>query len=254
MRSCPPAPGCCLPQQHPQAGRVHLAQIDEDYVGRAHASRGSGHIVVDGADYGQGSSREHAVITPRCLGLRVRGHHRRRGPLTRHPLIRPDRHHRPRSARPVPHPPRHRASDPDRVWQADDLHRRPRRLPATAGIRLPKAPRSIRTRFPPSGCWRPSATGCTGFPAVNASTCAPALTRANSATPWRAAKTITALPGPRRGRLRLTAASDAPTSAATARTCTAAGPPAASSLLDASRISRLASSGWRTCGHAPTLP
>jgi aconitate hydratase len=36
------------------------------------ASRdGSGHLVVAGSNYGQGSSREHAVIAPRYLGLRA---------------------------------------------------------------------------------------------------------------------------------------------------------------------------------------
>ena len=39
---------------------------------RALATRdGSGHLVVAGANYGQGSSREHAVIAPRYLGLRA---------------------------------------------------------------------------------------------------------------------------------------------------------------------------------------
>ena len=32
---------------------------------------GSGHVVVGGVNYGQGSSREHAVIAPRYLGLRA---------------------------------------------------------------------------------------------------------------------------------------------------------------------------------------
>ena len=30
-----------------------------------------GHVVVGGANYGQGSSREHAALAPRFLGLRV---------------------------------------------------------------------------------------------------------------------------------------------------------------------------------------
>ena len=47
-------------------------QIDETYPARAAAIRDtSGHIVVAGANYGQGSSREHAAITPRFLGLRA---------------------------------------------------------------------------------------------------------------------------------------------------------------------------------------
>ena len=45
-------------------------QVDETYPARAAAIRDtSGHIVVAGANYGQGSSREHAAITPRFLGL-----------------------------------------------------------------------------------------------------------------------------------------------------------------------------------------
>ncbi|MEU7837319.1 aconitate hydratase [Nonomuraea sp. NPDC049129] len=55
----------------PKLAEFTFAPIDENYVGRAHASHGSGHIVVGGANYGQGSSREHAVIAPRYLGLRV---------------------------------------------------------------------------------------------------------------------------------------------------------------------------------------
>ena len=46
-----------------------FSQVDEDYVARA---RGAGaHVVVAGDNYGQGSSREHAVIAPRSLGLRL---------------------------------------------------------------------------------------------------------------------------------------------------------------------------------------
>ena len=46
-----------------------FSQVDEDYVQRArHAVQ---HVIVAGANYGQGSSREHAVIAPRYLGLRL---------------------------------------------------------------------------------------------------------------------------------------------------------------------------------------
>ncbi|MPY80717.1 MAG: aconitate hydratase, partial [Actinophytocola sp.] len=44
--------------------------IDADYPARAR-SASEGHIVVGGKNYGQGSSREHAAITPRHLGLRA---------------------------------------------------------------------------------------------------------------------------------------------------------------------------------------
>jgi aconitate hydratase len=47
-------------------------QIDPTYLGRARAVRGtSGHAVIAGSNYGQGSSREHAAIAPRNLGLKV---------------------------------------------------------------------------------------------------------------------------------------------------------------------------------------
>ncbi len=42
-------------------------QIDPEYASRADGP----HVVVAGENYGQGSSREHAVIAPRYLGLRV---------------------------------------------------------------------------------------------------------------------------------------------------------------------------------------
>ncbi|HEX2164490.1 MAG TPA: aconitate hydratase [Thermoanaerobaculia bacterium] len=47
--------------------------IDESYPRRAAATRetGDGHAVVGGSNYGQGSSREHAAIAPRYLGLRA---------------------------------------------------------------------------------------------------------------------------------------------------------------------------------------
>jgi aconitate hydratase len=47
-------------------------RIDSTYVERARAVRGTtGHAVVAGRNYGQGSSREHAAIAPRDLGLRI---------------------------------------------------------------------------------------------------------------------------------------------------------------------------------------
>ena len=47
--------------------------IDETYPDRAVEARdaGDGHAVVGGDNYGQGSSREHAALAPRYLGLRV---------------------------------------------------------------------------------------------------------------------------------------------------------------------------------------
>ena len=46
-----------------------FSQVDEGYVPR---TREAGtHVIVAGENYGQGSSREHAVIAPRYLGLRL---------------------------------------------------------------------------------------------------------------------------------------------------------------------------------------
>ena len=47
-------------------------RIDLAYVEHARAVRGTtGHAVVAGRNYGQGSSREHAAVAPRDLGLRL---------------------------------------------------------------------------------------------------------------------------------------------------------------------------------------
>ena len=43
--------------------------VDPDYASRA--KRYGGHVIVAGKNYGQGSSREHAALAPRFLGLRV---------------------------------------------------------------------------------------------------------------------------------------------------------------------------------------
>ncbi|WP_216205501.1 aconitate hydratase [Amycolatopsis aidingensis] len=56
----------------PRLAEFTFTQIDETYPRRARElAEGSGHIVIGGDNYGQGSSREHAAITPRHLGLRV---------------------------------------------------------------------------------------------------------------------------------------------------------------------------------------
>ncbi len=46
-----------------------FAHIDTDYPQRARQARQ--HAIVGGSNYGQGSSREHAAIVPRYLGLRL---------------------------------------------------------------------------------------------------------------------------------------------------------------------------------------
>jgi aconitase A len=55
----------------PKLAMFSFTQIDESYPQRADDANESGHIVVGGENYGQGSSREHAAIAPRHLGLRV---------------------------------------------------------------------------------------------------------------------------------------------------------------------------------------
>jgi aconitate hydratase len=55
----------------PKLAMFSFTQIDDSYPERAQQSEASGHIIVGGDNYGQGSSREHAAIAPRYLGLRV---------------------------------------------------------------------------------------------------------------------------------------------------------------------------------------
>jgi aconitate hydratase len=55
----------------PEISKFVFAQIDENYYERAMAHQEQGHFVVAGENYGQGSSREHAALAPRFLGLRA---------------------------------------------------------------------------------------------------------------------------------------------------------------------------------------
>lgn len=55
----------------PEISRFVFSQIDETYYERAMKERETGSLVVGGENYGQGSSREHAAIAPRYLGLRA---------------------------------------------------------------------------------------------------------------------------------------------------------------------------------------
>jgi len=54
----------------PKLAMFSFTQIDESYSQRAQESEATGHVIVGGDNYGQGSSREHAAIAPRYLGLR----------------------------------------------------------------------------------------------------------------------------------------------------------------------------------------
>ena len=66
-----PAGAAALPYRSniPELAKFTFRPADPTYAQRA-AELGD-HAVVGGHNYGQGSSREHAVITPRYLGLRV---------------------------------------------------------------------------------------------------------------------------------------------------------------------------------------
>lgn len=76
-----PAGARALPYRSnlPVLAEFTFTRIDPDYPARARESaeraaqegRDVGHFVVGGDNYGQGSSREHAAITPRHLGLRA---------------------------------------------------------------------------------------------------------------------------------------------------------------------------------------
>jgi aconitate hydratase len=69
-----PAGASVLPYRSniPKLADFTFSQVDETYAQRVRESKDStGHIVVGGANYGQGSSREHAAIAPAYLGLRA---------------------------------------------------------------------------------------------------------------------------------------------------------------------------------------
>ncbi len=55
----------------PELSKFVFSQIDPSYYQRALACREQGSFVVGGANYGQGSSREHAALCPRYLGLQA---------------------------------------------------------------------------------------------------------------------------------------------------------------------------------------
>jgi len=56
----------------PEISKFCFDVVDETYYERAMKVRDDGgHIVIGGKNYGQGSSREHAALAPRYLGLRV---------------------------------------------------------------------------------------------------------------------------------------------------------------------------------------
>src|SRR5690625_3273580 len=56
----------------PEISKFTFEIVDETYYERAIATKEKGgHAIVGGYNYGQGSSREHAALAPRFLGLRL---------------------------------------------------------------------------------------------------------------------------------------------------------------------------------------
>ncbi len=55
----------------PEISKFVFNQVDEKFYDRALRHKKTGFFVVGGENYGQGSSREHAAIAPRYLGLRA---------------------------------------------------------------------------------------------------------------------------------------------------------------------------------------
>lgn len=68
-----PAGAAVLPYRSniPEISKFTFSRIEENFYERAQQYKKNGFFVVAGENYGQGSSREHAAIAPRYLGLRV---------------------------------------------------------------------------------------------------------------------------------------------------------------------------------------
>jgi aconitate hydratase len=69
-----PAGAAALPYRSniPKLAQFAFIRVDEDYPSKAEEIKDdTGHAILGGHNYGQGSSREHAAICPRYLGLRV---------------------------------------------------------------------------------------------------------------------------------------------------------------------------------------
>jgi aconitate hydratase len=55
----------------PEISKFAFSRVEENFYTRAMAYQDKGFFVVGGENYGQGSSREHAALAPRYLGLRA---------------------------------------------------------------------------------------------------------------------------------------------------------------------------------------
>jgi aconitate hydratase len=68
-----PAGAAILPYRSniPEISKFAFSRLDEDFYERALPHKEQGFIIAAGNNYGQGSSREHAAIAPRYLGLKA---------------------------------------------------------------------------------------------------------------------------------------------------------------------------------------
>lgn len=55
----------------PEIAKFTYSLVDETFYDRAMEHQKSGFLIIAGSNYGQGSSREHAAIAPRYMGLRA---------------------------------------------------------------------------------------------------------------------------------------------------------------------------------------
>ncbi len=55
----------------PESSKFAFEIVDDTYYSRAMTQKEKGHVIIAGFNYGQGSSREHAALTPRYLGLNI---------------------------------------------------------------------------------------------------------------------------------------------------------------------------------------
>ncbi len=55
----------------PEISKFTFYQVDESYYQRAMQHQTSGSLIVGGKNYGQGSSREHAALAPKYLGVKA---------------------------------------------------------------------------------------------------------------------------------------------------------------------------------------
>ncbi len=55
----------------PEISKFTFSQVDDTYYDRAMKYKDKGSLVVGGSNYGQGSSREHAALAPRYLGVKA---------------------------------------------------------------------------------------------------------------------------------------------------------------------------------------